>query len=77
MSQRAYLVWDHDEYGPEDLRATLNKASVDALIQGWAGPMLEEAQRRLAAALDKDEVGITALGDGWGGWHLQIVELEP
>ena len=80
---KLYLLWYHDEYGPEDLKATLDADRVVALAKtfdtdGW----FDRIQRpdildRLQELMNTDPpVGITNLMDGWGGLHLQIVELE-
>jgi len=81
--QYVYLLWDHGEYGPEHLVATLDKRKLPELAkdlneQDWfertGKPNLVN---NLAALLELDNrPGIYPLMDGWGGLHLQIVELS-
>lgn len=78
-----YLLWTHQENGPEDLVATTDKSKVADLASkmntnNWfkavGKPHLIADLNRLLET-DGNKVGIYPLMDGWGGLHLQIVEL--
>jgi hypothetical protein len=84
-----YLLWSHDEHGPEGLRATLDRAKVQGMAQAQCDAWLrvggtermeaanKRAMERLAGLLASDAgPEIYPLMDGWGGLHLQIVVLE-
>ena len=83
---KVYLLWHHDEYGPEGLVATLDKNKVSDIcksldVKGWfarADAMEEGGEgvmSYLYTALKEDRVGTYKLMRGWGGLHLQIEEL--
>jgi hypothetical protein len=83
-----YLLWTHDEYGPERMRATLDRGRVvdlakeerDFWLRVFDSPARVESWERCIeklSALIEGGAGpeIYPLEDGWGGLHLQIVEL--
>ena len=80
-----YLIWWHAEEGPEELRATDNIEKVGEMVKGYdkegyferlGRPALDK-DAQIIANDNKDIVGIYPLTyGGWGGLHLQVVELE-
>lgn len=77
-----YLLWSHDECGPKDLVATTDKSKVVDLAAGqdrynWFESVgARDLPAKVAALLEGDvEPGTHSLMGGWGGLHLQIVEL--
>ena len=77
---KVYLLWHHEEDGPEeDLKATTDIDRVKELLQSFTdtfGDFEPYVYERLNEALSKNEVGIYYLMNGWGGLHLQVVELS-
>ena len=92
-----YLIWDHDEYGPENIAATMRVERLPDLIREYYGGHIEAAVRggcdarhiqrledemsgdlaALPVVIERaDENGVAAFGSGWGGLHLQKVELR-
>lgn len=83
---KVYLISTYNEYGAEEVRATIDKAKVESLllthptyikIQPNQFEEEEHPIERLKYTLEKDEVidGLD-LTSGWGGFQLHIVELE-
>jgi hypothetical protein len=89
MGRLVYLLWEHEEHGPTDLVATDDSAEVLPLLKErlyWPDPKHErafakataeneQAEQKAKIALEANEPCTTRLFEGWGGTHLQIVEL--
>ena len=80
---KVYLLWSHLEDGPEDLKATLDPGKVVELAQtcdkdGWFERVGHEdlPERLQELLLTNPPVGTYHLMHGWGGLHLQVVELD-
>lgn len=78
---KIYLLWTHLEEGPEELIATLDKNKVLELakayytqeeLESYAKDLVDMVEKALKA----DKVDTYSLSTGWGGLHLQIVELS-
>ena len=80
-----YLLWDHDEHGPESLLATLDRGALPKLCSQYCATMPADDRSAFADALealllkpDSDLVTDTGghqLRAGWGGLHLSVVRL--
>lgn len=73
-----FMLSDHDEYGAENISITLDRLLLHKMIikQWGIGRSIE--QRMLADVLEKDDesiVGNYYLSRGWGGIHLDVVNL--
>ena len=88
---KVYLLSTYEEYGAENVQATLDPAKLPAMIAAhyddWAlaVPHLVELRDEAIAALAKlvheglPDTAATdgiALHEGWGGMQLHIVELQ-
>lgn len=79
---KVYLLWTHGEDGPEELRATLDRDKVlglakDYYTDDWIKKFAPNLMQRLdSILLSNPSNDIYNLVGGWGGLHLQIVELE-
>ena len=78
---KVYLISLYDEYGSEQVRATLDLSRVRELLdthpERRKGPLPKEYEKNLTELLGKNEAGGPwNLGHGWGGFQLHIVELE-
>lgn len=81
---RIYILSMYEEHGVENVKATTNKEDVISMLQSYlseespAGGIIDSIRmsefNRLASALDKNELGMHPLSDGWGGFHLDIVD---
>jgi hypothetical protein len=74
-----YILSDYDEYGAENVKATLDPARLPALIDAWnwAPEFKEPAKEKLAELLGRlapSPDGHNLL-HGWGGVMLHVVEL--
>ena len=80
MTQYVYLLWDHNEDGPTNLVATLEKEKVFDLALKVANGLYSEDSyilKSLKEAIDINEPDIYYLAEyDWGSLHLQIVELS-
>lgn len=79
----AFLLWDHDSYGPERLVVTLDPDALPDLALSFNDPAREpwvtpEHIAVLKAVIPRLRRGpdIQPLMDGWGGLHVQSVELD-
>ena len=76
---KVYLLWWHREEGPEELKATLDPGKLVDMVksydEGWFKRIDTDPLGELEK-VDLEETGIHPLMSGWGGLHLQIVELE-
>jgi hypothetical protein len=81
-----YLLWGHDEDGPEGLVATVDRGAVMELAatqdtNGWFARAGGDVLNKLAGLLYRDDAdlaadtGIHPLMPGWGGLHFQVVRL--
>ena len=79
MAQYVYLIADHDEYGSENMRATLDRSLVPKLFEdGWR-PQEPEQLAKLLGKTDEELARRRAghdLSDGWGGPQLFVVRLD-
>ena len=77
---KVYILSTYDEYGAEDVRATLDKSKVEALLQSHPrlSALTDYPIKKLRALLEVDccDVKGTDITEGWGGFKLHIVELE-
>lgn len=80
---KVYLLWSNDEYGPIDLKATLDRDKVVGIaksldVDDWFKRVgCEDLPERLQAImLSNPPDDIYNLMGGWGGLHLQVVELD-
>ncbi len=81
-----YLIWDHEEDGPEDLQATLSPKVIIQLIDDSVYTSVEYLDRhetdyeelmgRVSDFVFAGKPDIMPLIRGWGGLRVQIVELE-
>ena len=75
---KVYLLNTYQEDGPEDIRATLDRASVEKLLVTHPYYQLctEEYKAKSLKKLREilDDGG--DLGTGWGGFQLHIIDLE-
>jgi len=84
-----YLLWSYNEYGPEDLSATLDRNKLPDLVKaynakGWFDRYYEKGEipkylEELLLKTDEELAagdGIRHLIDGWGGLCLQVTELD-
>lgn len=91
MKQYIYILWDHDEYGPCELVATLDRSKIAGLVSN----LCPEGDGRIAEILACTDEELLTTGspyrgingkhdlhigqDGrafWGGFVFQIVELS-
>lgn len=83
---KIYLIWDHLEDGPKDLKATDNKDKVIGMVDR-SGYLDDDYLARVNMTrpeiielvngiISKGEPDIYSLFGGWGALHLQIVETE-
>ena len=79
---KVYLISRYDEYGSEDVRATVDKDKVRELLRTHKlreeEDVPEDYDKTLSDLLAKDIATgqPNNLGRGWGGFQLHIVELE-
>lgn len=75
-----YLLWTHGEDGPEELTGTTQLDRVVRLLhQNYPDDVkpIPEITERLVELVGKPlDVGIYPLSRGWGGLHLQVVNIE-
>ena len=79
---RIYLMWHHDEYGPDALTATSDPTMLEAMALSYnsdpANPWVKEREiTKLREALPGmiESQRVVALHDGWGGLHVQSVDM--
>ncbi len=79
-----YILSDHDEYGADNVQATVDREKIAGLIEARASDFkrrdLDYAQQRLIALLERSDEELVkqqkhALMDGWGGLQLHVVRL--
>lgn len=81
-----YLLWEHDEHGPENLVATLDRSKLVNLLDTfkWANhtatqTLVHTDLEVLLLRTDEDlssNNGIHEIESGWGGIHLQVTVLQ-
>jgi hypothetical protein len=71
---KVYILSTHDEYGAEEIRATLDPATVESLF-GTYGTPREDELTKLREAVAANAIGHHGIESGWGGVALDIVEL--
>lgn len=87
MKQYIYILWDHDEYGPCELVATLDRSKVAGLVsnlypqgEGRIAEILASTDEELIISSSPDRDinvnGKHSLQTEWGGFTFQIVELS-
>jgi hypothetical protein len=79
-----YIISTYDEYGAENVVATLDKSRVPLMLEeNWPseGPQKSEDLACLVKILLKPDVELLArrdgynLSKGWGGFQLHVVKL--
>lgn len=82
MKERIYLLWYHGENGPEELTATSDPTMLEGMALSYNGDptdlwVNEKQIRKLQAELPEliKRPQIVALHDGWGGLHVQSVDM--
>lgn len=78
MTAFVYLLWDHEEHGPEIIRATTNPANLPAIMrEAWPTASNEEHKKLVELIAGGSLVSYETyrISDGWGGIHLQAVPL--
>jgi hypothetical protein len=84
LPRYVYLLWDHCEDGPEHMLATLDIDALPSMADslngdGWFARGGEpDLVRDLTAMLPslRDTPQTVGLMRGWGGLHVQVVELS-
>ena len=86
-----YMLWFHQEGGPEDMVATLNRNRVMYIfrtgypeyIERYLKEEKKDLVKRLSEILSHDDEwiieeynGIFDITDVWGGLHFQVVKLK-
>jgi hypothetical protein len=80
-----YLLWNHDEDGPDTLCATLNPNNILDLLDKHFPYEDKETYDSISSQLVNIIAGFIdeaptpktiKLTSGWGGLHFQIIELE-
>lgn len=89
MKRYVYLLWDHDEHGPETIVAASTPEALYAAAERRG--MLPDSVPQLKKLLAKtaEELATTgepgscggsdrrhSLHEGWGGMHLQVLEVN-
>lgn len=82
---KVYILSTYEEHGAEDVKATLDRDRVPALLLSYSpysrwgeAPFdvdFSKELERLKELLSEDAPGEYELSVGWGGWMLHIVEL--
>jgi len=84
--QFIYILSDYDEYGAQNVVATLDRAHLPALVEeNWAeatAAWRDKAKASVAALLAKPDEELSSpdghkCHDGWGGVMLHVVPLRP
>ena len=89
MKRYVYLLWDHEEWGPESIVvADSPKALLAAAERRGMTPQASEPRLSMLLAKPPEELATTggpgsfpgsdnrhSLGGGWGGLNLQVIEL--
>jgi hypothetical protein len=78
---RVYILSNYEEYGAENVHATLDKARLFNLLERHYGPVTDGDRARLVDFVARDELtpldeGGDEVVEGWGNVQLHIVELE-
>ena len=80
-----YLLWNHGEYGPEDLFATLNHLQLYKILPELVAKddidYVADELSKIFGSIEPIEhfaknYGGHNLQVGWGGLHLSIVPLD-
>ena len=80
---RVYILSVYEEYGAEQVKATLDPTKLSAMLREFRHPwkdqpveVPESVFEALTEVLAEDRlVDGRNLSEGWGGWQLHIVEL--
>lgn len=83
MARYVYILSTHDEYGAENVRATLNRSDLPALLRTYGPELVTITDEALKLAFllgdSSDEDLATSdgqgLSHGWGGLRLNVVKL--
>jgi len=79
---RIYLIWHHDAYGPDDLAATSDPGMLEAMALSYnrdpSNPWVKDEhvsklREKLPSLIKSPQ--ILALHEGWGGLHVQSVDM--
>jgi len=74
---RLYLIYNYEEYGPENIFATTDKEKVLLAVKALQKEyerIPESIYENAVEALEKDAEGDYPLQSGWGGYVIHIVE---
>lgn len=82
-----YILSRYQEDGAEDVKATLNREHLPALLESYGDWVHEDTRKGLANLLEMSDASLAArygndkgshghsLEHGWGGFQLHVVEL--
>ena len=84
MTTYVYLLWRHDEHGPVDTVATLDRSAIVPIVHAKFDEANWQVVENLLSRPDADLAANDSdsgsdghkLSDGWGGVHLQVCPLE-
>ena len=87
---RVYILSVYEEYGAEEVVATLDKFHVEVMMDKYFstcglderdghkfGELRETPRETLRRVLNEDTTGKLIIQRGWGGIQLHVVELDP
>ena len=83
MPEYVYILSTYDEYGAQDVRATLRRDELPSLLQNYRALVGEfhEAEERLSEVTKSEDKDLAdrdgiELQKGWGGVMLHVALLE-